>query len=96
MPTYLVDDYDLVKFRRSQTKNKKYDAIIQNKRNDKKFVIPFGDVRYSQYNDSTGLGLYTEKNHNDKARRALYHARHSVFYDPKFYTPAYFSWKYLW
>ena len=96
MPPYPVDEYDVVKFRRSQTKNKKYDALIQHKTTDKKFVIPFGDNRYSHYNDSTGLGLYSELNHNDKVRRALYRARHSVFYDSKFYSPAYFSWKYLW
>ena len=70
MPPYLVKDYDIVKFRRSESKNKKYDALIQNKRTDKMYIIPFGDKQYQHYNDSTGLGLYSNLDHNDKARRA--------------------------
>jgi hypothetical protein len=96
MPPYLVDDYDIVRFRKSKTKNKKYDALIQNKRNDKIYIIPFGHPDYQQYRDSTGLGLYSNLDHNDKARRALFRLRHRVNYDNKYYSPAYFSWNFLW
>jgi len=96
MPPYPVDEYDVVKFRKSKTKHKKYDAVIQHKRTDKIYIIPFGDNRYEHYNDSTGLNLYSSLNHNDKARRALFRLRHRPNYDSKFYSPAYFSWNYLW
>ena len=96
MPPYLVKDYDIIRFERSNTKNKKYNAIIQHKRNDKTYTIPFGDKRYQQYRDTTGLGLYSNLDHNDNARRALFKLRHRVHYNDKEYSPAYFSWNFLW
>ena len=96
MPPYLVKDYDIVKFRRSESKNKKYDALIQHKRNDKIYIIPYGDTRYQHYKDSTGLGLYSNLDHNDKARRALFRLRHKPNYNKNYYSPAYMSWNYLW
>ena len=55
---YLMRDYKLINFERSKTKNKKYDAILQNKSNGKLVKIPFGHSSYEQFKDSTGLGLY--------------------------------------
>ncbi len=40
-------------------------------------AIHFGDTRYQQYQDSTGLGLYSHLDHNDERRRAMYFLRHS-------------------
>ena len=39
--------------------------------------IHFGDTRYQQYEDSTGLGLYSRKDHKNKRRQANYFQRHS-------------------
>ena len=91
-----VKDYDIIKFRRSDTKGKKYDAVIQHKKTDKKYIIPFGSNTHQQYKDSTGLGLYSNLDHEDNLRRASYRLRHRVFYKPNYYSPAYMSWNYLW
>ena len=37
---------------------KKYTAHILHKKNKTKRIIHFGDRRYQQYKDRTGLGLY--------------------------------------
>lgn len=84
-------------FRKSKTKNKKYDAYYNGR------WIPFGDVRYQHYKDSTGLGLYSHLDHKDKYRRANYRARHkavllkdkSPAYKNK-NSPAYWAYTYLW
>lgn len=56
----------MVKFRKSTKRGKKYDAFYKGR------WIPFGQLGYQHYKDSTGLGLYTRLNHNDKLRRANY------------------------
>ena len=45
--------YKLLEYRRSKTKNKMYDAILQGK--SKTYIVPFGDKRYENYQDLTGL-----------------------------------------
>ena len=96
MTYFPINNFDLIKFRKSNTKNKKYDAIIQNKQNKKQFIIPFGDSRYMHYKDTTPLKLYTHLNHNDIKRRELYKKRHSTFIKNGYYSAGYFSQKYLW
>lgn len=93
---YPVVDYNFIKFEKSNTNNKKYDAIIQNKITKQKYIVPFGDTRYEQYIDSTGLNLYKNLNHYDKARRTNYKIRHRKTFNKNYYSPAYFSWIYLW
>lgn len=93
---YSMKDYKFVKFQKSNTKGKKYDAIIENKKTGQTATLPFGSSEYEQYKDSTGLGLYSDKDHNDKMRRTLYRKRHEVFLKPDMYSPSYFSYKYLW
>jgi len=56
---------------------KKYTAHIQNKKTKKNRIIHFGDRRYQQYKDRTGLGLYSNKNHNTRKRMQNYFSRHS-------------------
>ena len=56
-------------FRKSRAKGKKYAVTYNNK------TINFGDSNMQQYKDSTGLGLYTSKNHLDPVRRKSYLAR---------------------
>lgn len=74
---------------------KKYYAVLENKITKKLVQVPFGDQRYEQYKDSTGLGLYSEKNHLDKKRRKNYRARHQHD-NLKDWSSGYFSWKFLW
>jgi len=78
---------------KSTRKNKKYDIYI--KHNDKyKYVVSFGDSRYSQFFDSTPLKLYSKLNHNDKERRRLYYLRHGL--ENNKLSARYWSNKYLW
>ena len=67
----------IVRIEQAKAKNKKYSAIVRNKSTKKERKINFGDSRYENFNDSTGLGLYTSKNHGDKKRREAYFSRHS-------------------
>lgn len=96
MSYYSKKEWKFKKFQRSKTKNKKYDAIIINKETGKEKRIPFGDKRYSQYQDTTGLGFYSDKDHKNKERRLNYRKRHEVYLREGYYSPSFFSWAYLW
>jgi len=87
------DRYVFIRFEKSNTKNKKYDAILKNKKTRIHKRVSFGDSRYEQYQDKA-LGLYKSKNHFDKKRRANYYSRHGRI-APKF-SSKWFSHKYLW
>jgi len=76
----------------------KYKVILPNGK-----TIQFGDKRYQHYKDQTPLKLYSYLDHNDLERRRRYRARHSkiILKDgtpayKKKYTPAWFSYYYLW
>lgn len=58
-----------MKIERSEKKNKKYKVKHQGK------YIHFGDKRYQQFKDTTGLGLYSKLDHNDKTRQKSYCSR---------------------
>ena len=96
MTYYDMDDYKFIKIEKSKKKYKKYDAIIQNKKTKKQITIPFGDTRYEQYNDSTGLKYFNHLDHGDKFRRKQYTKRHSVYIKNNTYSPGFFSMRYLW
>ena len=95
--------FTLKKFRKSKTRHKKYDAIIVDIKTRKEYIVPFGDNRYEHFRDTTGLGLYSKYDHNDKERRDRYRARHRAIklkdgtpaYKKK-YSPAWFSYNFLW
>lgn len=81
---------------------KKYTAILPSGRK-----VSFGDRRYQQYKDrvprSMGGGKWTKKNHLDRARRKNYRSRHGNLRckDGRKcvsvrYSPAWFSYHYLW
>lgn len=89
------ENYTFIEFKKSKTKNKKYDAILMNKKTNKIKRIPFGDVRYSQYQDKTGLDLYKKLNTFDKDRRRLYRLRHEGE-DKNLYSSGWFSLRFLW
>jgi hypothetical protein len=88
------NDYIHIGFSKSLTKNKKYDAILKNKKSGKIKKISFGDIRYGQFFDNTGLNLYTNLNHGDKVRRRLYYNRHGI--SAPLYSSKWFSHKFLW
>ena len=87
--------YRLVKFQKSETKGKKYDAIIEDTETKKTKRVPFGAIGYEQYKDTTGLGLYSKGNHLDRKRRQNYLKRHARTLSKK-WSPSYFSARYLW
>lgn len=87
--------YKLIRFQKSRTKNKMYDAIIENKITGKQKRVPFGDNRYENYRDITKLNLYPNLIHGDKQRRKRFRSRHYKNAQYKF-SPAYFSYNYLW
>lgn len=96
MTYFPMREYKFIKFIKSPIKYKKYRAIIRHNKTNKLKNIDFGDNRYEQYKDSTGMGLFTNKNHSDKKRRNNYRKRHIVFLKKGFYSPGYFSYHYLW
>ena len=93
---YLKKDYKFIRFEKSNKINKKYDAIIENKKTKKLIRIPFGQNEMKQYRDSTGLGLYSKYDHNDKKRRELFKKRFTTLKEKQefnlYYTPLFFSW----
>lgn len=88
------NNYKFVKFEKSSSKNKKYDAIILNLKTGKHKKVPFGDSRHAQYKDKA-LGIYSNLNHLDKSRREAYRKRHDGEQYNKF-SSGYFSYYYLW
>lgn len=89
------NDYVLVGFEKSHLHAKKYNALLRNTKNHAMKRVPFGASSYEHYQDTTGLGLWSHKDHKDKERRRLYRARHNGEEKHKF-SSGYFSWKYLW
>jgi hypothetical protein len=89
------ENYKLINFRKSNTKNKKYDAILMDMKTNKLKYVPFGDVRYQQYKDITPLKLYKHLDHNNDVRRNNYRKRHDGEQKNK-YSSGYFSYYYLW
>ena len=93
---YSMNEWIFLKFEKSKRKHKMYSAILLNKRNNKTVRINFGDTRYQNFRDITGLNLYPHLIHNDKNRRRLYRKRHKVFLKNNHYSPSYFSYHILW
>ena len=77
---------------------KKYKVVLYDRKSGKKIkTVQFGHQDYEHYHDSTPLKLYTKSNHGDKKRRDNYRSRHGTQgFQNKKYTPAWFSWYYLW
>lgn len=87
--------FRLIKFQKSKTKGKKYDAIIEDMKTKKRQTIPFGAIGYEQYRDDTKLKLYSRYNHLDENRKRNYLKRHGKTKNKKF-SPSWFSAVYLW
>jgi len=93
---YSKKDYELVAFEKSHRANKKYNAVLINKRTHRVVRIPFGDSRYDQYEDKVPLGLYSHRDHKDNVRRDNFRQRHAHNVDHLYWSPAYFSYNMLW
>ena len=91
---YLKSDYKLLGYEKSKRKDKKYDALIQNKKTKKIIRIPFGNIFYQSFRDLTGLNLYPV--HNDKERRKRYRARARGLVKDDYYSPSWLSFYILW
>ena len=91
----MADQFRLLRFERSRTKNKKYDAIIEDKKTKRTQRVPFGQIGYAQYKDTTGLKLYSRLDHGDEERRKNYLARHEKTRHKK-WSSSWFSWQFLW
>jgi len=88
-------------FTKSNRKNKKYRVDFDY--GGKHHTIHFGDINYEQYKDSTGLGLYSYLNHNDKNRRNAYRKRAGNIRDKNGkltvsnpLSSNYWAYRYLW
>jgi hypothetical protein len=85
-------------FKKSNHKYKKYSVTTPKGKN-----IHFGDTRYQQYKDSTGLDMYSHLDHLDKQRRERYLTRAKgikdksgklTWKDPE--SSNYYSIRFLW
>lgn len=95
MTYYSKNDYKLIGYKKSNTKNKMYDAILMNKQTKRTVSVPFGSMM-ENYQDKTGLNLYPQLIHGDKERRRLYRARAKGLVKKGYYSPSYFSFYCLW
>jgi len=99
---YSKKEYDFVRFEKSDKKDKKYQAILKNKKTNREVKVHFGGIKkdgipYDQYRD-TALGLYSKYDHNNNERRDRYRKRHAKE-EPSFrdyWSAGLFSYKYLW
>lgn len=96
MVYYKKSEFKLKGYRRSKRKNKMYDAILERRINGRLIHVPFGDKRYQNYRDNTGLNLYPELIHGDPVRRVRYRVRHKHNVKEDYYSPSYFSYNILW
>ena len=85
----------MVGFEKSNRKHKMYNAVLLSK-NGSYHIVPFGDKRFENFRDKTGLNLYPHLIHDDKKRRRNYRKRHQVYLKDGYYSPGYFSFHYLW
>jgi len=88
------EEYRLSHFEKSNTKGKKYDAILLHISGKQKRVS-FGDINSQHFKDTTPSKLYSHLDHNDKERRRLFRLRHNENAKYKF-SSAYFAFNYLW
>jgi hypothetical protein len=93
---YSKKNYTLRGFRKSNRKNKKYYALLEDKQHHKLIKVHFGSTLYQHYKDATGLSDYVYLNHNNEERRRRYRARHNKDIRDDYYSPGYFAYFYLW
>ena len=96
--SYLKSDYDLIDIQISKVRNKKYDALIRNKRTGEIVKVSFGSRNplMQQYRDTTPLKYYKVLDHNDQNRKKQYQQRFKSKYNPDYYSSTSLSWEFLW
>ena len=94
MTYYPMSEWRVISIIESKAKHKKYTAVLVSGK--KTVAVHFGDRRYQQYKDQTRLGIFSYLDHLDLKRRKNFIARQSVYVEPGFYSPAYFSIRWLW
>lgn len=86
----------------SSRADKKYSVYVKGE-DDRPQLIHFGARGHEQFKDTTGVGAYSHKDHNDPHRRELYRRRHKgilkgdgtpAYLDKN--SPAWWSWNKLW
>jgi hypothetical protein len=87
--------YEFIRFEKAKAKGKKYSAILMNTETKRTKRVNFGDSSMEQYKDTTGLGLYSNLDHNDEDRRESFRARFRESAKVK-YSPSWFSYNFLW
>lgn len=93
---YKKSDYTFIQFQKSGRSDKKYEAVLQNKKTARIVYIHFGAINYENYGDKTGLNLYPHLIHGDKERRRLFRLRMKHNLKVGYYSPAFFAYYYLW
>lgn len=96
MVCYPKSEYKFLRFEKANANDKMYSAILKEKSTGIERTLNFGSKSYENYGDKTGLNLYPQLIHGDSKRRASYRARHKNNVDRECYSPAYFSYYYLW
>jgi len=96
MVYYKKSEHIFVRFEKSRRKGKMYDAILKPQRGVKYIRVPFGDTKYQNFRDITGLNLYPHLIHGNPDRRAKYRYRHIKHIKNDYFSPSYFSYYFLW
>lgn len=92
-----ANDYNFEKFVKANRKDKKYIAILRNKKTKRTKSVSFGSSLHENYKDDTGLNAYPQLMHGDINRLELYRKRHAGEGDQsRKFTPGWFSWWFLW
>jgi hypothetical protein len=90
-----ADRFKHLRFERSRTAGKKYDAIIEDIKTKKTQRIPFGNISSNHFLDSTGLKIYSYlDNRNEKMRKEYLEAYKKT--NSRKYSAQWYSLKYLW
>jgi len=89
------DRFKHLRFERSKTNGKKYDAIVQDIINKKTVRVPFGNKNYPHYNDITGLKLYSYLDTNNikdqKAYLEIYKKMNIRRYSPMWFNSVFLN-----
>jgi hypothetical protein len=96
MTYYDMLKYSFLNFEKATRKNKMYNAVLKEKKTGKIVKVPFGDNRYFNYSDKTGLNLYPKLITGDLERRRLYRLRHKKDLKTGFFSAGRFSYNILW
>lgn len=91
-----MKNHILYGYEKSNKKNKKYNALLIKHGTNKLIRVGFGDIRYENFHDLTGLNAYPHLLHGDENRRSLYRKRHKGYLRKGYYSPSFFSFHLLW